>query len=510
MLLSCDDIEMLPSLANAVFPLTRQRATIVLHCVQAPVYRHAMSQPNDIPSDPAHELSADSAPMSPATPVPEDSGEELASSGFLRLSAMRRRQLGRLLLASLVGVLTAGATTAGIVVFTSMREAPPTFTTPPPSRTYEPKQLEHKVKVQKRQRSSSRPAVVPRIVSTKPSDISLPEVKMDPKLVTTSFQPKFKAVSGKGLGAGLGTGYGTSGFGEGVSSVNFFGIQARGERIGVLVDVSISMVEDERGGVPGFARVKARVGEVVDALREGTLFTVIAFADGCDRMSSELKHANAATRNEAKSFIRPFNIEGSYGLDSGNYSGSPHGKQANGGTTRLDLAIGAAMDLGCDTLLVISDGMPMVEKALDGRELRDYEAKIADWQKRMDSYTPVAGREERVWIPPRPAVPAAKQKLKEGQPPPHDIPAVEGHWETRRVGASHPPKRPEPPKSYWTLADFTEHIDGIYDAVYKPQGRKKPSVHTIGYPIDKEGNAFLQALARQYHGQYRRVQSLKK
>ena len=465
-----------------------------------------MSQTNDPSSAP-----------SPTPPAADAFPGELASSGFLRLSAMRRRQLARLLLASLVGVLCAGATTAGIVVFTSMREPPPTFTTPPPSRTYEPKQLEHKVKVQKRQRSSSRPAVVPRIVSTKPSDIALPEVKMDPKLVTTSFQPKFKAVSGKGLGAGLGTGYGTSGFGEGVSSVNFFGIQARGERIGVLVDVSISMVEDERGGIPGFSRVKARVGGVVDALREGTLFTVIAFADGCDRMSAELKHANAATRNEAKSFIRPFNIEGSYGLDSGNYSGSPHGKHSNGGTTRLDLAIGAAMDLGCDTLLIISDGMPMVEKEPTAAQLQAYQAKIQQWQAQNANYKPVAGHMERVWIPPqpaRPAIPASKQKLKEGQPPPRDIPAQparEGHWEERMVGGSHPPKRPEPPKAgYWTLADFTEHIDLIYDAVYKPQGRKKPNVHTIGYQIDKEGNAFLQALARQYHGQYRRVQTLKK
>ena len=471
-----------------------------------------MTQTND--TSPVPEPAVAAEPVAVAAPPPEAAApEELASSGFLRLSAMRRKQLARLLLASLVGVLTAGATTAGIVVFTSMREPPPTFTTPPPSRTYEPKQLEHKVKVQKRQRSSSRPAVVPRIVSTKPSDISLPEVKMDPKLVTTSFQPKFKAVSGKGLGAGLGPGYGNSGFGEGVSSVNFFGIQARGERIGILVDVSISMVEDERGGIPGFLRVKARVGEVVDALREGTLFTVIAFADGCDRMSAELKHASAATRNEAKAFIRPYNIEGSYGLDAGNYSGSSHGKQANGGTTRLDLAIGAAMDLGCDTLLIISDGMPMVEKEPTAAQLQAYQAKLQQWQTTVASMPAegTGGRMERVWVPPREAVPASKQKLKEGQPPPRDIPAREGHWEERRVGGTHRPPRPDPPKAgHWTLADFTEHIDLIYDAVYKPQGRKKPSVHTIGYQIDKEGNAFMQALARQYHGQYRRVQALKK
>ena len=454
-------------------------------------------------------------PMVP--PPPQDSGEAAASdfesSAFRLLARIRSRQLRRMALGSLIGVLLFGSATAGIVVFTSMREAPPTFTTPPPSRTYEPKQLEHKVKVQKRQRSSSRPAVVPRIVSTKPSDISLPEVKMDPKLVTTSFQPKFKAVSGKGLGAGLGTGYGTSGFGEGVSSVNFFGIQARGERIGVLVDVSISMVEDERGGIPGFMRVKARVGEVVDTLKEGTLFTVIAFADGCNEMSTELKHANASTRNEAKNFIRPYNIEGNYGLDAGNYSGSSHGKRASGGTTRLDLAIGAAMDMGCDTLLIISDGMPMVEKEPSEQQMQAWQAQLSKWQETV-AKMPAEGtgsRIERVWIPPREAIPASKQPLKEGQPPPRDIPAREGHWEERRVGGTHRPPRPDPPKpGYWTLADFTEHIDLIYEEVYKPQGRKKPNVHTIGYQIDKEGHAFLQSLAKQYQGQYRRVQSLKK
>jgi hypothetical protein len=85
-------------------------------------------------------------------------------------------------------------------------------------KTYEPRKLEFKVKVSKQQRSSSRPSMSPRMVSTKMSDIALPEIKVDPKIVKTSFQPKFKAVSGAGLGAGLGTGYGIGGFGTGVSS----------------------------------------------------------------------------------------------------------------------------------------------------------------------------------------------------------------------------------------------------------------------------------------------------
>jgi len=454
---------------------------------------------------------------------PDVSSAMLSGIGFYKLTMRRRKQLMRLATivgaAHILGLIIFG----GYVIMTSVRDEPAIFTTPPPVRTYEPRKLEHQVKVQKRQRSSSRPSVVPRIVSTKLSELALPEVKVDPKLVNTTFQPKFKAVSGKGLGAGLGTGYGTAGFGEGISNVDFFGIQARGERIVILVDVSISMIEDERGGIPGFARVKNRVNQVVDALRDGTLFNLAVFADACSVMSPELLHANAESRLKAKNFVRPFNVEGSYGLTSGNYNGSTHGKRAAGGTTRLDLALGAAMDSGCDTILIISDGMPEVDKAITAEMMQAHQARVSEWNRvnasAVESWSSAPAEVQRVWVPPqpaRPAVPASKQRIKEGQPLPRDIPAQparEGYWRevTVRGGGRSRPTPPPPPKAErWTLADFVEHITLIHEAVYKPQGRKLPQIHTIGYMIDKEGHEFLMRLARQYQGQYRRVQSLRK
>ncbi len=445
----------------------------------------------------------------------------LSGLGFYKLARRRQRQLAVIFGAVAAAHLLALVVFGGIVIFQNMRDEPTTFVTPPPSRTYEPRKLEHSVKVKKQQRSSSRPAVVPRIVSTKPSDIALPEIKMDPKLVQTSFQPKFKAVSGRGLGAGLGTGYGTAGFGDGVSTVNFFGIQAKGERIGILVDVSVSMVEDERGGLEGFVRVKNRVNNVVDALKEGTLFMICAFADGCSVMSPKLEYANGDTRLRAKNFIMPYNAGGSYGLDSGNYSGSSHGKAATGGSTRLDLALGAAMDVGCDTILIISDGMPWVKCQPSKEALAAYQNTLDAWRTKnaaaIAAYDNTPATTRKVWVPPqpaRPAIPASKQKIKEGQPPPRDIPAQparEGYWkEVTDHGGAQRPTPPQMPEAKWTLADFCEHIDLIYDAVYKPAGRKYPVVCTIGYQIDKEGHAFLKALAAKYQGQYRRVQSLKK
>lgn len=448
----------------------------------------------------------------------QDKSARLVSGwGFMRLAERRRRQLLRIAAGAAVAHLLGLIVFGGYVVLSSRRDEPALFTTPPPVRTYEPRKLEHKVKVQKQQRSSSRPALVPRIVSSRVSDLALPEIKTDPKLVNTAFQPKFKAVSGKGLGAGLGTGYGESGFGDGFPSVDFFGIQARGERIAILVDVSISMVEDQRGGVEGFVRVKNRVDQVVDALQDGVLFTLIVFADGCSMVATELQHASSETRRRAKGWLRPFNTVGNYGHTDGNVAASRHGLVASGGTTRLDLALGAALDRACDTILILSDGMPEVEKPVSMDKISAYQRTLSEWRDknaaRLAALDAAPVETRRVWVPPQAAIPASKQPLKEGAPPPRDIPARAGYWRTvtERRGFSRRPEPPPAPKPEpWNLADFVTHINKIHDAVYKPQGRKMPKIHTIGYMIDREGHEFLRRLAKQYQGQYRRVQSLRK
>ncbi|MBU0718959.1 MAG: hypothetical protein KJ749_11975, partial [Planctomycetes bacterium] len=188
-----------------------------------------------------------------------DLAEKLLGSGFFLVTRRQRRVMTSALAISLVlhviGLLAFGSW----VVMRGRHEEKTVFIAPPPIKTYEPRKLEHSVKVKKQQRSSSRPSMVPRMVAMKTASLALPKINIDPKVIHTSFQPKFKAVGGKGLGVGLGDGYGLGGFGEGVSEFNFFGIRGRGDRIAVLVDVSVSMVEDQRGGPSGYERVKRRI-----------------------------------------------------------------------------------------------------------------------------------------------------------------------------------------------------------------------------------------------------------
>lgn len=445
-----------------------------------------------------------------------DSNAEEIVPGENRLEGRRRSLLWYILIGSLAFHVGGLAVFGGIKLAEYLAKEDVVFEAPPPPITYEPRKVELKVKVQKNQRSSSRPAVVPRMTSTRPSNISMPEIKIDPKVVTTSFQPKFKAVSGKGMGAGLGTGYGTSGFGEGVSSINFFGLSAKGERIAVLVDVSVSMVEEERGGPAGFERVRERLSQVVKSLRDGTLFTVIAFADGCSTMADKMVYASNETRARAKDFLNGFNTDGNYGLDHGNFSGTGVGLRATGGTTRLDLAISAAMMQGADTIMIISDGLPEVEKGLDDKALAAHQQQVSQWfaahQAELEAYDRAAANAptKRVWVPPQPPRPPSNPKvLKEGVKPDPGSPGHAGYWtEVKQIGAR-PSPPPMPKAGRWTLNDFITHMNMIYEAEYKAKGLKMPQVHCIGYQIDKQGGAFLNDLSRRFKGQYRLVRKLR-
>ena len=390
---------------------------------------------------------------------------------------------------------------------------------PPPTKSYEPKKLEFKVKVSKQQRSSSRPSMAPRMVSTKVSaNVALPEIKMDAKAVKTSFQPKFKAFGGTGLGNGLGGGYGLGGFGAGVSAFDFFGIHGRGDKIVILVDVSVSMVEDEKGGPKGYEAVRNRINKVIDAFSEGAMFNVVVFADAASAFTTNLVVGTEDNKTKAKQFLRGFNTAGNYGLTSGNLQPAAIGIPAVGGTTRLDLALTAAFEQGADTILIISDGLPNVKKGITPEMAQAHAAEVARWQaanagaiqqwEAQAAAAPAApATAERVWIPPRPARAPSKGPLKEGQQPDQGSPAVEGHWEVHTTHQGGPP-RPQPPAmdpGLWTMNDFLQHFRILHETLYVKKSKKLPVLYTIIYGNDKEGGDFLKTLAETYKGRSRRV-----
>jgi hypothetical protein len=304
-----------------------------------------------------------------------------------------------------------------------------------------------------------------------------------------------------------------------VSAFDFFGIKGRGDKIAILVDVSVSMVEDERGGPAGYQRVRDRINKVVDALAEGALFNIVVFADAASAFETNMLVAKDDNKTKAKQFLRGFNTPGNYGLVSGNLQASNIGLEAQGGTTRLDLALTAAFDQGADTILIISDGLPRVKRGITADQAKAHAATVQNWYKQNEGAMKEwdaanAGyqaetSEEKVWIPPRAARPPSKGPLKEGQAPDMGSPAVEGHWEVRRTVHNPRPARPAPPAmtdgGWWTINDFLQHFKILHESLYVKKGKKLPIVHAIGYGIDKDGNDFLKTLTETYKGRYRRV-----
>lgn len=382
---------------------------------------------------------------------------------------------------------------------------------PPPMRSFEPRKLEHKVKVQKRQRSSSRPSMAPRLVAMKASSFALPEIKVDSKSVKTSFAPKFTTVSGVGMGVGQGLGYGLGGFGQGVSTFDFFGIKGRTDRVVMLVDVSESMVDDIRDGTVGYLRVKEKIGRVIDELSEQGLFNVIVFADAASACSTNLMIASTENKQKAKQWLAPFNTPGNLGLVDGNLQQSSLGLQAVRGSTRLDLALTGAFEQGADTILVISDGLPRVKKAMTDKQKEEWDERVMQWERenatalkaRARVISEHADEETKVWVPGAPAT-----KRREGVPARE---ATEGHWETRRGWGGGGPAltpKPVPPESmlWWSLTDFVTHFTLLNREIYEKKGGKKaPLIHCIGYCIDDAGGDFLKGLAKNFKGNYRRV-----
>lgn len=440
----------------------------------------------------------------------------LSGLGFSTLSEARKRLLTKIFLISMGLHVVALLIFGGWVIMTAERDETTVFVTPPPMRRYEPRKLEHRVKVQTRQRSSSRPSMVPKMVSTRPSDLSLPEIRLDSKVIQTTFQPRFKAVTGVGLGAGIGTGYGVGGFGSGINTFNFFGIRARSERVAIILDVSVSMAEESEDlgvtekGIAQFERVKNRVADVIDAFPPEMLFNLIVYAETASQWRDQMQVANEANKRDAKQYMAPFNSQAAWdsvghrsGISQIDYGLS---NRAAGGTTRFDIALALAFKSQPDTILIICDGDVWTVHAHSPEELQAHEQAVERW--RRDNAAALARREasrttEQVWVEGTAARGAVIRERGGRQA----SGATEGRWETRTVTTyrGNIPPQPQLPTKVWTLSDYKQHIEKLHEQFLAPQGRPMPTIHVIGFRSGREDSDFLRRLARAYRGQFRRL-----
>ena len=417
----------------------------------------------------------------------------------------------------------------GVVVFKVLERPPAQFKPPPPpakTTKIEPRKLQHKIKIREQQQNSGRPRVSPRLTANRVSGISLPEIEVDPMAVPVKSNIKNslgKNFSMGGLGSGFGSGTGSGGLGLGTSSVSFFGIKAAGERIAFVIDLSRSMVEDDKGGLNGYTVLKNELKNMVQKLNDGTFFNLIFFDDNVDLFKPQLVVAKPATKKEAEKFISPYYAD--YGKDVlRNYSENKRSwpsatrlrnyslpilnataKYVSGGGNKnslIDAPLAAAFQMKADTIFIISDGYPVFERALFGKELEEFERRVAEAD---DKLAKISARD--------------REKLDKSN---KEI--TDKYWKeldaenAKRARRGLPPKVVEeggpsligshPGRPNLTEAQIIEYIHALALEIYEEDMKKLPKIYTVCYGTQAGGEAFLQALAREFHGRFKKIRGL--
>jgi hypothetical protein len=348
------------------------------------------------------------------------------------------------------------------------------------------------VHVQETQKRSGRPQVQPRLTADRLSEMSLPDLKIEVAPIKNQNIPRMVNFSSAGIGSGMGDGQGNEGVSLGQSSVNFFGVRARGERVFILVDVSSSMLEDVRGGFAGFNLVRDELSRLIKGLSPGTYFNVGAFANSYDQFKDAMVLASDDNKKTAIAWLGRYNNPGGK-LETH----TPNTEQAvevetfkvgrgdKGGTTRQDLGFSAAMAQGADSIFMITDGQPRLM-----RELNDEE--WADWKKKYWTDAEMKRIEQARETERKALEEENKKRARRGLPP-----QVEVEYGIAAL------RWPEMPKD--SLIDY---LDALQKKLYLDQKKRTARVYVIGYETLSEDEAFLREIARKNGGTFRHLKNL--
>lgn len=171
-----------------------------------------------------------------------------------------------------------------------------------------PKTPQHKMNVAKHEAMAPKPTFNDKLISTRPVDFALPDLPqidldqmlpLDPsELISDQVSSLVgSAALGSGLGQGLSGGGGT---GEGM---NFFGVQAQGERILLLFDVSASVVNKaEKAGIP-LERIQEETIKMIGTLPIRSQFSLIQFTGNYLPFTEELIAATSGNKDLAKQWV---------------------------------------------------------------------------------------------------------------------------------------------------------------------------------------------------------------
>lgn len=238
------------------------------------------------------------------------------------------------------------------------------------------RKLEHSIRVKQMKKQTRKPQILQRLVTEAPSKVALPEMPemKTPDIKNMRDTPLMNSRAGSigSLGGGGGgAGRGLTG-GMGYSDTKFFGENIRTRAITICMDISPSMVAK---GVT--QDVLAEATKMLENMNVGTKFNIVLFVDGAESFTPQMVYATMENRAKAIEWLKqPFD-----GRRQGNLRGH------SGSTPHL--AIKMAVDMGSDTVFVLTDDPPYLKvgDANTGVEITTHLDDIAKYVKSIESTT---------------------------------------------------------------------------------------------------------------------------
>lgn len=378
------------------------------------------------------------------------------------------------------------------------------FESPPPAVKVPPQNIEYKVQMQQMQRESARPqnqvaAQVDQLLNQQITNVSSNMAAM----VTPALAGAPIVSSGRTGGGRIGGG---AGIGFGVSAVNFFGIEKKGERVVFIVDAGASMVEPERGDLPGYDRVKAELIGMIDGLSPGTFFNVIVFERGVNTFKPELVVATQDNKAAVAEWIGPYwrlkdgKIE-QRGSFRRNYEPDNAAWPSDGGSSRMDLALITAFEMRSDLIFMITDGTPSIQKFVSEEAREAHRQALKVWREERKRYEESESgkramekfeREMAEW---RKAGQSRKDaenaaRAKKGLPPIVRENPGDGDDRPNYPG----PKGPYLETGYYNADEIVVMARRMAANIYGADNREWPTVNVVGYSASPRALEFIKKL----------------
>jgi len=323
------------------------------------------------------------------------------------------------------------------------------------------------------------------------------------------------------------------------SAVNFFGVKGEGTNVYFVVDLSDSMVEQDKGGIEGYKNLKEKLGQMIQSLAPETNFNVAFYGDAVDLFMPSSVPATPENKQAAMKFLPRYMASTSQrGNLLRNYRPTIATLPALGGTSRMDLGLAAAFEGRADTIFVLSDGKPVIQRAMSEKEREEYRKKAADseisaadrqkyekdvaeYKKKYEDYNEEMKKYREKYADKitekarREAENRAKGKGKviEGQGFVVDSVKISGLPDAPKAPTAPPAPQPKaqgkavgpPSLGNWQDDDILEYLKETIAKTYKKDGYELPSIHGVAFLAKPAEEKFLRSLASRNNGNFMRI-----